>query len=323
MDVDSRDSIASSYTPSSASDEFSRLTPQTDASSDPLLSPSIQRVAGDTTPAFELKFLISEELARQVESWAVEHMQRDAFADERNGGSYQTTTLYLDTPHYDVFHRSPRFRRRKYRLRRYGVEENIFLERKSRRGDRVKKRRSDIHLQHLDLLAASSVHEGWCGQWFQEPVLADALRPVCRLTYQRTAFVKLLPDGPVRLTLDHDIRGVPTSDWNLTPVDAVQQADHAGNGHASHNGMASNHGHAGNGHVSNGQAASSTGLTNSLGCHRILPGQVVCEFKFRSVLPNLFKTAIATLDLATSGISKYRRVLTAAGVVGDGSGQNA
>lgn len=241
-----------------------------------LLSPSIERMAGDRTAAFELKFLLPESLARQLETWAAHRLQRDAFADERNGGSYQTTTLYLDTPQFDVFHRSAGFRRRKYRLRRYGHEQTLFLERKTRRGDRVKKRRSSVPLADLGLVCEHLGFGEWGGLWFSQRVALRKLQPACRLTYERTAFVALTGGNPVRLTLDRHIRGAATTDWNLAPVEI-------GSG--------------------------------------ILPGEVVCEFKFREAMPNLFKEVIADLQLQAGSISKYRRMLTAAGFSA-GSGEH-
>lgn len=241
---------------------------------DALLSPSIQRVVGERTAAFEVKFLVPEDVAVQIEHWATGAMQRDAFADPALGGSYQTTTLYLDTPRRDVFHRSPGFRRNKYRLRRYGSEPRLYLERKTRRGDRVAKRRCDVPLAELVVLTGdhAGLGETWPGLWFREKVVAHPLEPSCRLTYDRTAFVKGTPDGPLRLTLDRRIRGTAATNWDLTPLEEG---------------------------------------------HLIVPGHVICEFKFRGAMPNLFKEAIAALRLDAGSVSKYRRMMAASGAVAD------
>lgn len=183
-----------------------------------LLSPSIARTATDSVAAYELKLVIPEALAQTVESWAGDQMQRDPFCDSSSGGTYQTTTLYLDTPDLDVFHRSPGFRRRKYRLRRYGQEQQIYLERKSRRGDRVRKRRCDVLLEDLGRLANEDASD-WSGSWFRDQIVLRQLRPSCRVTYSRTAFVKPTAQGPLRLTLDRHIGGVAASDWSLLPVE--------------------------------------------------------------------------------------------------------
>lgn len=243
-----------------------------------LLSPSIQRQAGDTVAAYELKFLLTEALAQHVEAWAADRLDRDAFSSLAQGGSYQTTTLYLDTPGLDVFYRTRGFRGRKYRLRRYGEDSTVFLERKSRRGDRVKKRRSDVPLGDLQIFQVNGAAVDWPGLWFRDRIAAQSLQPVCRISYQRTAFVKATSGGPVRLTLDRRIRGVPASPWELAPV---------------HDG------------------------------YPILAGHVIGEFKFRASLPTLFKELIATLQIQPASISKYRRVMTAAGVADDGTSSHA
>jgi len=232
------------------------------------LSPSLQARPGEAIPAFEVKFLLSEALAADVQAWAHRTMQLDAYGDPQRGGAYETTTLYLDTSEYDVYHRSPRYRRRKYRLRRYGCEPRAYLERKTRRGDRVQKWRSDVALNDLAAFSTSDYLAGWSGAWFHERVQARALRPACRMTYERTAFVQNTAEGPLRLTLDRQIRGAATSAWDLAPL-------------------------------ADGQ--------------RILPAQVICELKFRHGLPQLFKDLVHQLRLEAGSVSKYRRMMSAAG----------
>lgn len=242
------------------------------------LSPSIQRVVGEKIGAFELKFLVTETVAQAVERWAAASMQADAFADASRGGAYQTTTLYLDTASRDVFHRAPGHRGRKFRLRRYGMDGQIHLERKTRRGDRVKKRRSDMPMSDLSLLVAPDTAPVWPGDWFRQTILFKGLLPACRVTYDRTAFVQLSTDGPLRLTLDRQIRGAATQQWDLTPVEEGEV---------------------------------------------LLPEHVICEFKFRGALPNLFKQVIQQLQLDAGSVSKYRRTMQAAGLSGTGDGTHA
>lgn len=275
----------------------SGITISTDLNHQDQLSPSIQRVVGEAIAAYEMKFLIDDALAQQVEDWAAAAMIRDAYADPAQGG-YQTTTLYLDTPGRDVFMRSEGHRRRKFRLRRYGSEQRIYLERKTRQGNRVAKRRSDVPLCELggltcpieDLPQTHTNGTGnWPGQWFRERVVKQSLMPTCLLTYDRTAFVRPMEtgmDGPLRLTLDRRIRGQAAQTWELIPLD---------------------------------------------GGHAILPGQVICEFKFRGAMPNVFKEVINRLQLQPGSVSKYRRMMlatedmpqaVAANILGDMTGMN-
>jgi hypothetical protein len=235
---------------------------------DVVLSPSIQQVAGEKIAAFEVKFLLRDDVARHVQQWAMTRMEPDAYADPRQGGAYQTTSLYLDTPQRDVFHRGAGHRRRKFRLRRYGLEARIYLERKTRRGDRVAKRRCDVPLDELAALTGPAILDTWPGDWFRTRIHAADLRPACRITYDRTAFMLRTDDGPLRLTLDRSIRGLSTDAWDLTPITPE---------------------------------------------HPILTDHVVCEFKFRGALPNLFKELIYALKLESGSFSKYRRMMVANG----------
>lgn len=184
-----------------------------------LLSPSLVGHVGEQAVAYELKFLVPEALALTIQHWAMSRMQPDAFAHLSREGSYQTTTLYLDTPERDVLHRTAKYRRRKFRVRRYGVEPLIYLERKTRRGDRVRKRRSDLALAQIHCLNHAADASEWSGSWFQRRIQLRGLRPASRVTYDRTAFVQRTDDGPIRMTFDRHIRGAVTDEWNLTPVE--------------------------------------------------------------------------------------------------------
>ncbi len=245
-------------------------TPPTSA-----LSPSLRVDLGDGVAAFELKHLLAEPLADAVESWARRHLRIDPHGDPAHHDRYRTTTLYLDTPALDVYHRAPGFARRKYRLRRYGREPTLFLERKIRRGDRVKKRRAAITavgdgaFDFDDLVAAIDAADGndeGPRSWFPLEVVERQLLPTCRLTYERTAFFEGEGDGALRLTLDRAIHGVRSDrdGWGVPPVD---------------------------------------------GGELLLADAVVCELKFAGSLPERFKELITELALPVSSVSKYRRFM--------------
>jgi hypothetical protein len=176
---------------------------------DEILSPGLGAASGGE-PAFELKFHLSLTQALDVEEWARGCLQPDSHGDE---GSYGITSVYCDTQHLDVFHRSPGYRRSKYRLRRYGETSEVYLERKKRWGDRVKKTRSRIQNDDLTLIADGSAPEDWPGNWFLERVASRGLAPACSVTYRRTAFLGMAGESPVRLTLDRDLLGAPANGW--------------------------------------------------------------------------------------------------------------
>jgi hypothetical protein len=169
--------------------------------------------------AFELKFLLDEPRAEAVEESVRGRLPLDPHGDPQLDGAYATTTLYLDTANLDTFHRLPPFKRRKYRLRRYGREPRIFLERKTREGDRVRKRRADVPDEEVALLANPLAVVTWPGHWFHQRVLRRGLRPACVIGYERTAYTAVTAEGPLRLTLDRRLRGWPCTAWEVTPRD--------------------------------------------------------------------------------------------------------
>src|SRR5262249_34373578 len=114
-----------------------------------LVSPSLTGESTAGTIAYEMKFLVSSSMAERIQHWARRQLGIDPHADPQRNDGYQTTTLYLDTPGYDVFHRSAGFRRRKYRVRRYNAASTLFVECKTRRGDEVSKHRCSIPLEEV------------------------------------------------------------------------------------------------------------------------------------------------------------------------------
>ncbi len=71
------------------------------------------------------------------------------------------------------------------------------------------KRRSVVGLAELNNLSDDVVGRGGAGFWFQRRVAARALKPVCQISYQRTARVAMTEYGPMRLTLDDNLRALP------------------------------------------------------------------------------------------------------------------
>ena len=178
-------------------------------------SPGLSGGPAGAAPAYEMKFLLAPGLAHEVESLLAPRMDRDPHAEPELNGKYRITTLYLDTAELDVFRRAGKHGRRKYRLRRYGDERVVYLERKLRRGDRVKKRRSRIDSADLELLADFQSPEGWPGEWFHQELTSQRLHPVCCIQYLRTAYVGADTEGPLRLTFDRMLRGEVCREWAL------------------------------------------------------------------------------------------------------------
>lgn len=183
-----------------------------------MTSPSLADPRAGLAPAFEMKFVVDEPRAEQVEAWAQGRMAMDAHGETELGGAYRTISLYCDTPQLDVFLRSPSYKRRKYRLRRYGDASWLFLERKTRSGDRVAKRRTAVALEDLSPLAQPLSLTTWPGHWFHRRLLARRLRPACQVGYLRKAYVGTGVDGPLRLTLDRQLHGALSEQWSIEPI---------------------------------------------------------------------------------------------------------
>jgi len=172
-------------------------------------SPSLYSAGESTLHAFEQKFLVDEATAQAIVAAARAQLRPDPHADGGDG-AYAVTTLYLDTPGFDVFHEAPELEGAKYRVRRYGQESRVWLEKKTRRGDRVWKQRT-----------AASIGEELTGSsWFHDEVRAREFRPVLAVAYRRAAFFGSGDQGPFRLTLDRGIAGSPRTAWDLSEVTA-------------------------------------------------------------------------------------------------------
>src|SRR5207249_4325435 len=103
------------------------------------------------------------------------------------GNTYPVHGLYFDTPALDVFHRSPGYKRKKYRLRRYGAAASIFLEQKRKSSGKVAKRRTLIEAADLERLRSESHDPAWHGNWFHHRITMRRLQPSCWISYHRQA----------------------------------------------------------------------------------------------------------------------------------------
>jgi hypothetical protein len=182
----------------------------------PFVSPGLYRDE-TATPAFEVKYLLTKAEAQEVERRLRGRLAPDPYADPGLGGAYRVTSVYFDTANFDVFRRSDGFRRRKYRVRRYGGAATAFLERKAKRQQQVRKRRVEVPLAELATLAGEVPAE-WPGAWFAGQLAKRKLRPVCRVSYERIALIGAHPEGPIRVTFDRAAHGGPADGHGLDPV---------------------------------------------------------------------------------------------------------
>jgi hypothetical protein len=169
------------------------------------MSPSLE-THENRAGAWEIKFLVKPALADQIRDWGRARLMPDPNARGAHDDTYRITSLYFDNEQLDVFHRRASYGRGKYRIRRYGQSDAAYLERKLRTRRQLTKRRSIAGLGELERLAETEAHPNWAGYWFHRRLLLRRLGPVCQVSYERTARVAMTQYGPIRLTLDEDLR---------------------------------------------------------------------------------------------------------------------
>ena len=149
---------------------------------------------------YEIKVVLDAERVEQVLDHCRSSLFPDRFASAEEG--YELTTLYLDTDGYRIHHKLLDGTGTKYRIRRYGSEDVIYLERKTRQGNLVRKRREPRPLTDLALVLAGGLEGEGFVPTFCRTIRDFGLRPALLLTYRRRAW--LGPAGS-RLTLDDSV----------------------------------------------------------------------------------------------------------------------
>lgn len=178
-------------------------------------SPSLDSRRASAQPAHEMKFLLDQAKAGELERLLQGSLSLDPHVDVAQGNSYSLTTLYCDTPDLAVFHRRGRYRLFKFRLRRYGSSGRVYLERKSKRRLEVRKRRAVVGLDDIPRFQESPNGNGWAGAWYHSQLVRNQFQPVCLLHYDRVAYFGPSELGPLRLTFDHNITGGMVTGWSL------------------------------------------------------------------------------------------------------------
>jgi len=167
--------------------------------------------------AREIKFLIPAELGLEIQEWARSNLEPDPSGVGDCGDQYATTSLYYETPGFDVFHQKESYGRAKYRIRRYGLDNYIFLERKFRTDRLLAKRRTSVPLEGLQRLGEPEADRTWEGYWFHRRIMTRGLKPLVQVSYDRTARLGSAPTGPIRLTIDTNLRVLPLPDRAFLP----------------------------------------------------------------------------------------------------------
>jgi hypothetical protein len=172
-------------------------------------------IARQARGTFELKFRVDSTRAAEIMAWSRRHLAADPHCDPQLGDGYLVNSVYLDTPTFHIYGRTGVFKGVKFRLRRYGSEQVVWLERKRKWGRLVRKRRLAIADAELDHRLTMPPDKTWPGHWFRWRLDQDVLRPVCQVTYQRFVRVGSTAQGPVRLTIDSALRAEPAIGWDV------------------------------------------------------------------------------------------------------------
>jgi len=167
--------------------------------------------------ARETKFLVDADKADAIRAWAREYLARDPSGEGPTGDEYSTTSLYFDTKNYDVYYQRRSFKRAKYRIRRYGLADVVFLERKFRSSRLLAKRRTIVPVKDLVWLDQPTSDPSWAGYWFHRRLTLRGLHPIMQFSYTRVARLGNAESGPVRLTLDTNLRALPMFDKAFIP----------------------------------------------------------------------------------------------------------
>jgi len=167
--------------------------------------------------AREVKFLVDRRLQPEVLGWMRANLSADEHGSGEYGDEYKTTSLYFETPSFDVYHRHKSYGRSKYRIRRYGMLDFIFLERKFRTERLLAKRRTTVPVGDLERLASNEPDPEWKGYCFHRRILVRGLQPKIQMSYHRVARMAPTATGPLRVTFDTNLRVLPMPDRAFIP----------------------------------------------------------------------------------------------------------
>ena len=153
----------------------------------------------------------------EVLGWMRANLSADEHGAGEFGDEYKTTSLYFETTNFDVYHRNASFGRSKFRVRRYGLLDFIFLERKFRTDRLLAKRRTTVPVDELQMLASDEPDPTWKGYWFHRRILIRGLQPKIQMSYHRVARVTQTATGLLRVTFDTNLRVLPMPDRAFLP----------------------------------------------------------------------------------------------------------
>jgi hypothetical protein len=148
-----------------------------------------------------LKLVLNADEAAMVRDFARLNLEADRYSPL--GAQYPVHSLYLDSSEFAVYHRRLDDGDTKYRIRRYGSEACVWLERKRRNGVLVDKRRERIALDELANVFTGAALAGEFAASFAAKVRAENLQPKLLISYPRSAWAL---GTRARVTLDWSVQ---------------------------------------------------------------------------------------------------------------------
>ena len=232
---------------------------------------------------FELKFLVTEEVARAMREYVRSYLVPDEFAAKNSTLAYPNHSLYLDSPDLQTYWDVVNGNSNRYKLRLRYYDDNpaapIFFEIKRRVGSAIFKERGAVkrdcvasllggQLPESDHLILSHPLQLGALQNFSRLVQQNQATPKTHVSYLREAWMSPA-DNSVRVTFDREIQINP----HFEPV-----------------------------------------ITTRMN-QPILPwdGQVVLELKFTRRFPDWFLGMVRSHNVVQCGVAKYAEGVTLLG----------
>jgi hypothetical protein len=224
---------------------------------------------------FELKYIISDELALSVRDFVSSYLENDEFGATLPNLSYPVHSLYLDSPDMKLYRATINGDKNRFKLRLRFYENRadapVFFEIKRRMNNTISKQRGGVRRDAVDGLLAGQLPSAE-HLISKEPKQLVALQNFCRLmsnleaspkahiAYLREAWISKY-DNSVRVTMDRAVRCDPEPTARLT-TDLIRPVT-------------------------------------------VFANKVVLELKFTNRFPDWFKDLVRVFGLMQCGAAKY------------------
>ncbi len=179
---------------------------------------------------FELKYLVTEEVALAMRGFVRSYLVPDEFAAKNANFSYPNHSLYLDSDDLQLYWDTINGNKNRYKLRLRYYDENpaapVFFEIKRRSDNAILKERGAVRREAVARLLAGQLPEA--GHLVSDhPKQLSALQNFCRLmhdtgagpkthvAYKREAWMSIA-DNSVRVTFDREVSITPQSQPIIT-----------------------------------------------------------------------------------------------------------